>query len=98
MNINLEELRSYADKGLLESFILSQGLLPMQVLELVIKEDNTTITDLEEQVDALEEELSESDERAESYEYQCGEERVNREMYQNRCNDLENELHYARMK
>ncbi len=98
MNINLEELRSYADKGLLESFILSQGLLPMQVLGFMCKEDSLKIEALEEQVGALEEELSESDERAESYEYQCGEERVNKEMYQNRCNDLENELHYARMK
>ena len=43
MNIDLEELRSYADKGLLESFILSQGLLPMQVLELLIEEDNGTV-------------------------------------------------------
>ena len=91
MNINLEELRSYADKGLLESFILSQGLLPMQVLEFMCKEDSLKI-------EALEEELSKSEERANAYEYQCGEERVNKEMYQNRCNDLENELYYVRMK
>lgn len=98
MNINLEELRSYADKGLLESFILSQGLLPLQVLEFLCKEDSLKIEALEEQVEALEEELRESDERADNYEYQCGEERVDKELYQNRCNYLENELHYARMK
>lgn len=96
MNINLEELRSYADKGLLESFILSQGLLPMQVLELLIKADNITINDLEDTIDGLEAELEEANEKADNYEYPCGEERVNKEFYQNRCNDLENELYYER--
>lgn len=98
MNINLEELRSYADKGLLESFILSQGLLPMQVLELLIKADNITINELEDTIEGLESELEEANERADNYEYQCGEERVDKELYQRMCNDLENELHYERMK
>lgn len=60
MNIpfTIEELISFQDKGTLESHLLSNGLLPMKVLEYVL-EDTTLlerISELEYQLDKLEEE------------------------------------------
>ena len=68
MNFTLDELKRFQQNGTLESMILSHGLLPMQVLEIVLKEgsyysdDNELLRSkcesLEEDIMDLEEELS----------------------------------------
>ena len=74
MNFTLDELKRFQQNGTLESMILSHGLLPMQVLEIVLggtiydedleakcKSLEEEILDLEEELSLLEEELSECD-------------------------------------
>jgi len=38
MNFTLDELKRFQQNGTLESMILSHGLLPMQVLDIVLEE------------------------------------------------------------
>lgn len=74
MNFTLDELKRFQQNGTLESMILSHGLLPMQVLEIVLgdtvydedleakcKSLEEDIMDLEEELSLLEEELAECD-------------------------------------
>lgn len=59
MPFTVEELISFQGKGTLESHLLSNGLLPMKVLEFVL-EDTTLlqrITELEYQLDKWDDEF-----------------------------------------
>lgn len=48
-----EELQSFAENGTLEGHLLSQGLLPLKVLEFVLAEDNNREEELVAENDNL---------------------------------------------
>lgn len=52
MNFTLDELKRFQQNGTLESMILSHGLLPMQVLEIVL-EGCRSKQDVSDTIDAL---------------------------------------------
>ncbi len=60
MNFTLDELKRFQQNGTLESMILSHGLLPMQVLEIVlgnVSYDLDEIESLETKCRSLEEDI-----------------------------------------
>ncbi len=71
MNFTLDELKRFQQNGTLESMILSHGLLPMQVLEIVLGDvsyDLDEIESLKAKCSSLEEDIMDLEEELSSLE------------------------------